>query len=293
MKTSTASPSITPPKSFANPSFSRPSPAAWASPHPAQRTVRRATSYLRERGGEVSLRTSVDASCPPATAGSPPHPAAPITRDAVVLALSFEAPADLLPVLPETGKQSLAADLAQFEHSPITGIHLWFDREITDLDHAVLLDTTIQWMFNKSKLQPSHRDPWEGSYIELVVSASRTLVPMQRQEIIDLALRELAQFFPAVASARLVKAASSKKSEQPTRSARFLIDPPAAASPWPGIFLAGDWTATGWPSTMEGAVRSGYLAASAVTRTLGGPQDFVAPELSPSGLMKLFRSRSR
>ncbi|MGA8910507.1 MAG: FAD-dependent oxidoreductase, partial [Acidobacteriaceae bacterium] len=63
---------------------------------------------------------------------------------------------------------------------------------------------------------------------------------------------------------------------------------PPAVSPWPGIFLAGDWTATGWPATMEGAARSGYLAASAVTGLVGRPQVFLAPELPPSGFMRLF-----
>jgi zeta-carotene desaturase len=249
-----------------------------------------ATSYLRDRGSEVSLRTSVDSITASSHRWIVAASGHSYDSDAVVLALSFETMADLLPVLPETpGKQSLTAGLAQFEHSPITGIHLWFDREITELDHAVLLDTTIQWMFNKSRLQPIHRAPGEGSYLELVVSASRSLVPMQRQRIIDLALGELARFFPAVSSAKLVKAAVVKE-VRATYSVRPLLDQirPMATSPWRNIFLAGDWTCTGWPATMEGAVRSGYLAASAVTQTFGGSQDFVAPELPSSGLMRLF-----
>jgi uncharacterized protein with NAD-binding domain and iron-sulfur cluster len=148
-------------------------------------------------------------------------------------------------------------------------------------------------MFNKSRLQPTHRSG-EGSYLELVVSASRSFVPMQRQEIIDLALRELAQFFPAVASAQLVKAAVVKE-VRATYSIRPQLDPirPIQVSPWAGLFLAGDWTATGWPATMEGAVRSGYLSASEVTRAFGRPQGFLAPELPPVGLMRLLnRSRS-
>ena len=87
-------------------------------------------------------------------------------------------------------------DWDAFEHSPITGIHLWFDRPVTDLPHATLLDRTIQWMFNKS----------EGRYIQVVVSASRSLLETPRNEIIDLAVRELAEFFPAVKEARLEKA---------------------------------------------------------------------------------------
>jgi zeta-carotene desaturase len=237
-----------------------------------------ATGYLRDRGSEVSLRTSVESIAPSpnggwlTTTGYPEIPAIP--SDAVVLALSFEAMAALLPALPQNpGSQALDANLAQFEHSPITGIHLWFDREVTDLDHAVLLDTA-------------------GSYIELVVSASRSLVPMQRQPIIDLALQELAQFFPAIATAKLLKAAVVKE-VRATYSVRPLLDQirPSSASPWPGIFLAGDWIATGWPATMEGATRSGYLAASAVTSGLGAPRTFLAPELPAAGLMRLFPRR--
>ncbi len=253
-----------------------------------------AIGYLRERGGEVFLRTSVENISQTESGWRVAAAGQAWVSDAVVLALSFEAMADLLPALPDApGKADLAARLARFEHSPITGIHLWFDREITRLDHAVLLDTTIQWMFNKSRLQPAHRSG-EGSYLELVVSASRSLVPMQRQEILSLALRELALFFPAVASAKLVKAAVVKE-VRATYSIRPGLDKirPTQASPWPGIFLAGDWTATGWPATMEGAVRSGYLSASEVTRALGHPQAFVAPELPPAGLMRLFGSSDR
>jgi len=253
-----------------------------------------ATGYLRDRGSQVSLRASVDSITPSEKGWRTTASGQTFQSDAVVLAVSFEAMAALLPALPQNpATQDLADRLAQFEHSPITGIHLWFDREITDLDHAVLLDTTIQWMFNKSRLQPAHRAPAAGSsagtYLELVVSASRSLVPMQRQPIIDLALHELARFFPAVASAKLVKATVVKE-VRAAYSVRPLLDSirPSATSPWPNIFLAGDWTATGWPATMEGAVRSGYLAAAAVTRTLGAPKDFLALELPPSGLMRLF-----
>ncbi len=91
----------------------------------------------------------------------------------------------------------LPLDLAGFEHSPITGIHLWFDRPVTDLPHATLLDRTIQWMFNKS----------DGRYVQLVVSASRSLETMPRAEVIAMAIRELAEFFPAVIERQARKSA--------------------------------------------------------------------------------------
>ncbi len=211
------------------------------------------------------------------------------TSDSMVLALAFEGLSKLLPSMPQNpAAEQLANHLGHFGHSPITGIHLWFDREITDLEHAILLDATIQWLFHKSRLQPEKRRGAPGSYVELVVSASKSLVEMQRQEIIDLALRELAEFFPLVAQAKLVKAAVVKE-VRATYSIRPQLDllRPAALSPWPHVFLAGDWVATGWPATMEGAVRSGYLAAEAITRAAGNSARFLEPDLAPTGLMRL------
>ncbi len=128
----------------------------------------------------------------------------------------------------------------------------------------------------------------QGSYVELVVSASKSMVGMQRQEIIDLALRELADFFPVVAQAKLLKAAVVKE-VRATYSIRPQLDllRPSTASPWPGVFLAGDWIATGWPATMEGAVRSGYMAAEAVCRATGRVGNFLQADLAATGLMRL------
>jgi squalene-associated FAD-dependent desaturase len=251
----------------------------------------RASDYIRSRGGYVDLNSAPDSFQWSeetrewtVTAG-----VQSFSSGAVVLALSFEGLSKLLPDLPANPQaEQLAKHLESFEHSPITGIHLWFDREITELDHAILLDTTIQWIFNKSRLQKRRNEP--GSYVELVVSASRSLVGMARQEIIDLAVRELAEFFPLVGQAKLLKAAVVKE-VRATYSIRPRLDllRPSSISPWPGVFLAGDWIATGWPATMEGAVRSGYLAAEAVSRATGHSGQFLRPDLPASGLMRLLR----
>jgi zeta-carotene desaturase len=258
---------------------------------PLSELYNRAIDYIRQRGGEVYLRTSVDGIARSENGWTVSSSERTFSSRSLILALSFEALAKLLPSLPQNAEaEPLARNLSQFEHSPITGIHLWFDREVTGLDHAVLLDTTIQWMFNKSRLQPAHRGSG-GSYLELVVSASRSLVPMGRQEIIDLALRELALFFPSVAAASVVKAAVVKE-VRATYSIRPQLDQirPSASSPWPGIFLAGDWVATGWPATMEGAARSGYLAAEALARDIGNACVFRVPDLPASGFMRWIKT---
>jgi squalene-associated FAD-dependent desaturase len=178
--------------------------------------------------------------------------------DYTILAVPFERVPALAP--------ELSLEVGGFEHSPITGVHLWFDRPVMDLPHATLLDRTLQWAFNKS----------EGRYILAVVSASRSLLETPRAEVIALALRELAEFFPRVGQARLEKAHVIKEARA-TFSARPGVDAlrPLARTVIPNLFLAGDWTRTGWPATMEGAVRSGYLAAEAVTEAAGQRQSFV------------------
>ncbi len=185
-----------------------------------------------------------------------------VTADAYILAVPFERVASLVP--------ELDLNFSGFDHSPITGIHLWFDRPITSLPHATLLDRTVQWMFNKG----------EGRHIQLVVSASRSLTEMPRNEVIALALKELGEFFPAAKDAKLERAHVVKEVR-----ATFSASPgleahrPVNATSIPNLFLAGDWTRSGWPSTMEGAVRSGYLAAEAVTAVLGEQQKFLLPDV--------------
>ncbi|MCC7176406.1 MAG: FAD-dependent oxidoreductase [Bryobacterales bacterium] len=165
----------------------------------------------------------------------------------------------------------LQLDVSAFRHSPITGIHLWFDRPVTDLPHAALLDRTIQWMFNKAG----------GRYVHLVVSASHSLVAMGQAEIVSLARRELAEFFPPAGAALLLKARVVKEVRAtfaPVPGLESLRPGPVAALK--NLFLAGDWTRTGWPSTMEGAVRSGYAAAEAVSEAAGSRRAFLAADLA-------------
>jgi squalene-associated FAD-dependent desaturase len=186
-----------------------------------------------------------------------------VTAEAYVLALPFERLAALAPNLP--------IDLSHFTHSPITGIHLWFDRAITELPHATLLDRTIQWMFNKH----------EGRHIQLVISASRSMVEMKREDVIDLALRELKEFFPQAAEAQLERAHVVKEVRATFSAAPNLEERrPFSATAIHNLFLAGDWTRSGWPATMEGAVRSGYLAAEAVLGSMGDAKQFLLPDVA-------------
>jgi zeta-carotene desaturase len=173
--------------------------------------------------------------------------------------------------LPFERLEAIGLPAPALEHSPITGVHLWFDREVTTLPHAVLLDRTMQWMFNKEG----------GRYLQLVVSASRDLTPLSRAEIVDIAIGDLRLYFPRVHDARLLKAHVIKE-----QRATFSAAPETEQlRPTPdcgiaNVYLAGDWTRTGWPATMEGAVRSGYLAAERIAQAAGKPAKFVVPDIA-------------
>jgi zeta-carotene desaturase len=197
----------------------------------------------------------------------------PCEAAAYVLAAPFEVLGELRPEL----KLNL-------DHSPITGIHLWFDRVVMEKPFTALLGRTIQWAFRK---------PEDPNYVQCVVSASRTLMPMSKGEIVETAVRELGEFFPAVGEAVLVKSAVVKE-VRATYSAAAGVDRlrPAPATAWENCWLAGDWVQSGWPATMEGAVRSGYraaelVAASFVSTKLDRPQTFLVPDLPPDGLAGL------
>jgi len=248
-----------------------------------------AATFIEARDGKVHYRSSVESIYAEHDGIRIAVGGEEFDANYAVLATPFSNVEKLLPDVPEM--QPLRRQAELFGSVPITGIHLWFDREITPLEHAVLLERTIQWMFQKSKILNARRESGaSGSYLELVVSASKTLVDKPRQEIIDLALRELAEFFPAVREAKLMKATVVKEVH-----ATFSPAPGSDAyrashtTPWPRLFLAGDWTVTGWPATMEGAVRSGYLAAEALAAAAGHKQQFEAPDLPARGLMRLFK----
>ena len=250
-----------------------------------------ATDYLTDRGSSVFLNANVESAewDEESFQWSVNTRNGVLLSDFLVLAMPFEATAKLLPNLPPAdGADALAEQLERHEPWPICSVHLWFDREITELYHALLLDLEIHWMYNKGRLQPWRK--LQGSYVELVVSASRTFAALGREEAIALAVRELGDFFPAVASAKLEKAVLVKEMR-----ATFGVPPgidaarPTSVSPWQNCFLAGDWTATGWPSTMESAARSGHLAAEAICASMGETRRILNADLKPRGLMRLVK----
>lgn len=199
------------------------------------------------------------------------------TCDAAILAVPWKAAARLVPDLVPVGDDRLAG-------SPITAVHLWFDRDVVDLPHAVLVGRVSQWVFRGGGAAAEA----VPGYCQVVISASRGLLADGRDSLVARVVDDLRAVFPAARDAVL-------------REVRVVTDPTAVLSVRPGVdavrpsavtavgnlVLAGDWTATGWPSTMEGAIRSGRLAAAAVGRQLGIDVKGVADDLPKNSLVRM------
>ena len=245
------------------------------------------------RGGEVILRAGVRGFlvADGAVEGVEREDGSVETADYYLAAVPQDVLPELLP--PEVAEREPAfSNLKNLRASPITGVHLWFDRHVMREPFLTLVDLTTQWVFNKTQLYGEGGDN-SGQYLQLVISASYSLTQRSRQEIIALCLEELHGVLPATREATLVKGTVVKE-----MSATFSPAPgsdqwrPAQKSPLAKLFLAGDWTATGWPSTMEGAVRSGYLAAEAILADAGTPRKFLQPDLKPEWLARLWARES-
>jgi zeta-carotene desaturase len=254
-------------------------------------------SEIERRGGEVILRAPVRGLKIEngELAGIRFDEGREETADTYIFAVPHTA---LVELLPESVKQSdpSLANLDKIKVAPITGVHFWFDRPVMTEPFVTLIDTTTQWIFNKTALYADSngagQNPASGQYLQLVISASYDLLQKSRQEIIDLCLTEVRQALPAVRNAELVKATVIKEA-----AATFSPEPgvdrwrPKQQTAVPRLFLAGDWTDTGWPATMEGAVRSGYLAAEALLRSEGTPRKFLQPDLAPDGFIAMWLGR--
>jgi zeta-carotene desaturase len=217
-----------------------------------------------------------------------------LRADYYIAAVPHSAMPGLLPA-EIAASEPVFANLSKLRTTPITGVHFWFDRTVMSEPFITLLDSTTQWIFNKTLLYGGRNsaEAGPGQYLQLVVSASYGLVQRSRQEIIDECLAEVRRVLPPAREAQLVKSTVIKET-----AATFSPEPgcdnwrPPSVSPILGLFLAGDWTATGWPATMEGAVRGGYLAAEAVTAADGNPRGFLRPDLPIEGLSKFLARKS-
>ena len=221
-----------------------------------------AASFLDQRGASLLLSHNVECleGGPEGISGVRVHGDGVLTADAYVLATPPRALAELLPSsLRDDGFFQRAARLSM---SPIVNLHVWFDRKVTDLDFAAFPESELQWVFNKDH---SSGDSGNGQRLCVSISAAHNYIDMPKDELHRFFVSELRRAFPEARDAQVTRLVSVKE-----RFATFSPTPGSAAlrlpakTPVPNLFLAGAWTDTGWPSTMESAVRSGVFCANEI-----------------------------
>jgi squalene-associated FAD-dependent desaturase len=189
-----------------------------------------------------------------------------LPADVIILATNHHAVQRWLP-------SGMFPDLEKLRSVPILGVHMWFDRPVLVGPHAALIDGPLQWLFRKDA---------SGCAVHGVISAARDWVDVPKEKCLEAFAAQVRSLIPAARDAVLQRGV-------------VVIEKRATFSPLPGIdrlrptqrtpianlFLAGDYTQTGWPATMEGAVRSGYLAAEAVCQQFDEKRSFLQPDLEP------------
>jgi squalene-associated FAD-dependent desaturase len=262
----------------------------------------RVCTWLARHGAKIHMRSRIerlDVTCGPSIGAADETPVPQIGLilpeglcrmfDHVVAAVSWKQLGNLLG--PELLRRIPRAEAgAALQSSPITALHLWFDRAVTDLPHAALVGRLSQWVFNHNLPSPFGRGAGgegERFHYTVVISASHALAGRDTKDVLNEVLGELQSIWPAAAAAQLLH---HRVLTQP--GAVFSVRPgtdamrPDQQTTIAGLYLAGDWTATEWPATMEGAVRSGYLAVESLLAALGRPQPVLVPDLKKSWLTR-------
>jgi len=214
---------------------------------------------------------------------------AEIPADAVVLAVPHEAAARLMP--PGALPDATVAGWAGLGASPIVNVHVIYDRPVTELPFAAAVDSPVQWVFDRTRISGLDRNsPGKAQYLAISLSAADEYVDVPAAELRERFVPALAELFPAARDAQVTEFFVTRE-----RRATFRQAPgtarlrPGPGTELPGLVLAGAWTDTGWPDTMESAVRSGLAAAIELRRTVlsapGHPDSALsAPGHPDSGL---------
>jgi squalene-associated FAD-dependent desaturase len=187
----------------------------------------------------------------------------PLAADGVILAVPAGPAARLAGAAGVPG----AARWDDLGSSPIVNVHVVYDRQVMDLPFAAAVDSPVQWVFDKTRTAGLR----QGQYLALSQSAADDDVDVPVEALRARFLPALEQLFPGAADAQVTDFFVTRERRATFRQApgcRALR--PGAATSLPGLLLAGAWTDTGWPDTMEGAVRSGRTAAQELIRELAG-----------------------
>ncbi|HKQ07934.1 MAG TPA: hydroxysqualene dehydroxylase HpnE [Blastocatellia bacterium] len=180
-----------------------------------------------------------------------------LAADAVISAVPH---APLLKMLPEALRAGEFAAVERLRAAPIVSINLWFDRSVFDRQFAGLIGTRSQWLFNKNLIVK----PTESSnQFAVIISAAHDFVDWTKEQLVEMALGELHELLPESRDARLLHSRIVKEREA-TLSHTVESDTlrPGPRTSIENLILAGGWTATGLPDTIESAVLSGHTAAN-------------------------------
>ena len=223
-----------------------------------------ATSYLEGSGGTVLLEAPVSRIIVERGRASGVRLRTGEIIDAHAIISAVSSP-DLVSILPpDVVRDKYFSCLKGLNYAPIVNVHLWFDRSIMDEPFIIAVDSRIQAVFDVS----ATRRDMKRHHIVISQSAATDWIDAQPGEIVDTSLSELKKILPQARKAELIDSLVIK-----SRSATFIPSPgtdelrPEPTAPISGLFLAGDYTATGWPATIEGAVRSGINAVEALLST--------------------------
>ena len=224
-----------------------------------------AAKALADAGVEVLTDTAVRKVVPGApveVAG--PHGARSIGADAVVLALPPREAFQVAPALARSG----AAMAESLGTSPIVNVHVVYRGRVTDLPFAAAVHSPIQWFFDRTATSGLADQRPGAQYLAVTVSAATGLIDEPSKTVVERFIPELARLLPTAGRAQVVDAFVTRERRATFRQAAGSWPARPATTDGPaGVFLAGAWTDTGWPDTMEGAVRSGVTAAEAVAGT--------------------------
>jgi uncharacterized protein with NAD-binding domain and iron-sulfur cluster len=171
-------------------------------------------------------------------------------------------PRDAFRLLPELA-DTVAAPARDLGTSPIVNVHLVYDRPVTDQPFLAAVDSPIQWIFDRTDSSGLRRRGG-GQYLAITVSAADGIIDTVSSALIERFRTEMRRLLPRAADAELVDAFVTRERHATFRQSVGSNGRRPSCDPGlPGVWLAGSWTATGWPDTMESAVRSGVTAAEA------------------------------
>ena len=248
-----------------------------------------AEQAIADAGGQVKLSTSADEFEFDKTSGRIKSlkltNGESLEADAFICTVPFDRLEKLCPPsMPEIDSRLKRLD--GFGVSPILGIHLWFEGVVMDFPHIVFMHSPVQWVFNKGSEQKENEsgESVSAQHLHCVISAAHDLMDTSGDDIVDMAVNEIRKAFPD-SEAHLIHGRAIKE-KRATFSARPGIE--SLRAPTRGdiknLYLAGDWCRSGWPATMEGAVRTGYMAAAAVLGDNDETVDPLVPNLPDSRL---------